>query len=97
MFQAVLQANVTAILWYSTQANWCSLSYTGSYEWVYTMTSLNDTRTMLDNINALSGDSAQGGDEVYFSIGATNSESQANNGTSGGGNGNGNGLSLIHI
>ncbi|KAK5129868.1 hypothetical protein LTR08_002745 [Meristemomyces frigidus] len=86
VFATAEQSSATGIVWYSTAADWCDLEqYSGSYAWVYSMKSLNDTQAMLGSIDTLGG--SKGG-SVYITIGSPDTARVANgtrsNGSSGG-------------
>ncbi|KAK5128357.1 hypothetical protein LTR85_003025 [Meristemomyces frigidus] len=91
VFGTAEQVNVTGIVWYSTEADYCELGqYSGSYVWVYSMKSANDTQKMLDNINSLSEDR---GGTVYITLGSSSTAAQAANGSSSNGDGGDSGSS----
>ena len=82
-YQAAINANTNAIVWYSTQADWCQLSSSQSYAWIYSMRFLNDTTNMLNQVSNLS----KGNEPVYMSLNLP--EAQVNNtGSNGGSNTN---------
>lgn len=91
VFGTAEQVNVTAIVWYSTEADYCDLEqYSGTYAWVYSMKSANDTRKMLDNINSLSEDR---GGTVHMTVGQPSMSTQIANGSTPSGGGGGSGYS----
>jgi hypothetical protein len=86
VFGMAEKTNVTAIVFYSQQADYCNLhDFTGSFSWIYTTKSRAETTQLLDSVN--SPDTNPDG-QVYASIKAVAS-SQAVNGTGGGGGNNG--------
>ncbi|TKA65051.1 hypothetical protein B0A55_12031 [Friedmanniomyces simplex] len=77
VFATAETAVAAAVVWYSTQSDWCDLEEgdAGSaYSWVYSMKSLNDTRKMLDSLGG-------GGS-------SSSSSSSSGHATQGDGNGN---------
>ncbi|KAK4541194.1 hypothetical protein LTR36_008268 [Oleoguttula mirabilis] len=85
VFGTAEQVNVTGIVWYSTEADYCALGqYSGSYAWVYSMKSVNDTQKMLDNINTLGEDRTS---TVYMTIGQSTTATQAANSSTTSGDG----------
>ena len=84
VFATAQQNNARAIIWYSTVNDWCELDqYNGDYHWIYSMQSLEDTRTLMKNVNTLSGT----GGYVYITLSivdaATNGTSSSGSSSSG--------------
>lgn len=81
VFSSAEAVNVSSIVWYSQHSDYCALNgYSGSYPWIYTMKSVNDTLRMLSNIKTLSED---GSAPVYLTIGSPDVASQSSNSTNG--------------
>ncbi|KAK0842709.1 hypothetical protein LTS02_016379 [Friedmanniomyces endolithicus] len=55
VFATAEAASAQAVVWYSTQQDWCNLENAGhAYNWVYSMQSLNDTQKMLESLGGSS-------------------------------------------
>lgn len=82
IFSSAEAANVSSIIWYSQDSDYCALNgYSGSYPWIYTMKSVNDTLRMLSNVKTLGED---GSAPVYLTIGPADSAYQNPNTTTSG-------------
>ena len=85
VFGTAEKANVTAIVFYTQQADYCNLHYfTGSFSWIYTTKSRAETTQLLDSVNS---PNTNPDGQIYASIKAVASSS-AVNGTGGGGGSN---------